>query len=118
MLVSLMATLSATVLLHAEEIEKDLGIPFYPGSRQDTNYAPLGVDKGGQSFRNINLITPDNFSKVLAFYQGRLGKFSIFKSQTSAKSALWNESNPQGYRILTLVGTQEGTKITITKRTW
>ena len=112
------ATLITTDLLQAEGIEKDLGIPFYPGSKQTPNCAPLETDKNHQSFRNVNLITSDSFKKVLAFYQDKLGKFSIFKSQSSTKSALWNESTPKGYRIVSLAETQEGTKITITKRIW
>ena len=113
-----MTTLITTDLLQAEGIEKDLGIPFYPGSKQTPNYVPLETDTNHQSFLNINLISSDNFKKVLAFYQDKLGKFSIFKSQSSTKSALWNESTPKGYRIVTLVETQEGTKITISKRIW
>jgi biopolymer transport protein ExbD len=112
------ATLITTDLLQAEGIEKDLGIPFYPGSKQTPNCVPLETDKNHQSFLNINLISSDNFKKVLAYYQEKLGKFSISKSQSSTKSALWNESTPKGYRIVTLVETQEGTKITITKRIW
>jgi hypothetical protein len=104
--------------VQAEIIEKDVGIPFYPGSKQIPDCVPLETDKNHQSFRNISLITSDNFKKVLAFYQEKLGKFPISKSQASTKSALWNESTPKGYRIVTLVETQEGTKITITKRIW
>jgi hypothetical protein len=109
--------LTITTVL-AEIIEKDVGIPFYPGSKQTPNCVPLETDKNHQSFLNINLISSDNFKKVLAYYQEKLGKFSISKSQSSTKSALWNESTPKGYRIVTLVETQEGTKITITKRIW
>jgi hypothetical protein len=78
-------TLITTDLLQAEGIEKDLGIPFYPGSKQTPNYVPLETDTNPQS---------------------------------STKSALWNESTPKGYRIVSLAETQEGTKITITKRIW
>jgi hypothetical protein len=109
--------LTITTVL-AEIIEKDVGIPFYPGSKQTPNCVPLETEKNHQSFLNINLISSDNFKKVLAYYQEKLGKFSISKSQSSTKSALWNESTPKGYRIVTLVETQEGTKITITKRIW
>jgi hypothetical protein len=104
--------------VQAQIIEKDVGIPFYPGSKQTPNCVPFDTDKNHQSFLNINLISSDNFKKVLAYYQEKLGKFSISKSQSSTKSALWNESSPKGYRIVTLVETQEGTKITITKRIW
>jgi hypothetical protein len=104
--------------VQAEMVEQDIGIPWYPGSRQIPSCAPIGTDKNHPSFRNINLITPDSFKKVLFFYQEKIGKFSISKSQASTKSALWNESTPKGYRIITLVETEEGTKITITKRTW
>jgi hypothetical protein len=109
--------LTITTVL-AEIIEKDVGIPFYPGSKQTPNCVPLETEKNHQSFLNINLISSDNFKKVLAYYQEKPGKFSISKSQSSTKSALWNESTPKGYRIVTLVETQEGTKITITKRIW
>ena len=102
----------------AEVDEKDAGIPFYPGSKQVANCIPLETDKAPQSFVNINLITSDNFKKVLVFYQEKLGKFSISKSQSSTKSAWWNESTPKGYRIVTIVETEEGTKITISKRIW
>lgn len=102
----------------AEVMEKEVGIPFYPGSQQIQNCVPLEAEKNKKSFHNVNLITSDSFKKVLAFYQEKLGKFSISKSQVSAKSALWNESTPKGYRIVNLVETQEGTRITITKRIW
>jgi len=111
------AALTITTV-QAEIIEKDVGIPFYPGSKQTPNCVALETDKNHQSFLNINLISSDNFKKVLAYYQEKLGKFSISKSQSSTKSAMWNESSPKGYRIVTLVETQEGTKITITKRIW
>lgn len=104
--------------VRAEMGENDTGIPFYPGSIQVPDGVPLSTDRSLQSFLNINLVTQDTFKKVLLFYQERLGRFSIFKSQASPKSALWNESSPKGYRIVTLVETQEGTKITITKRNW
>ena len=104
--------------VHAEMVEQDIGIPWYPGSKQIPSCVPIGTDKNHLSFRNINLITSDSFKKVLVFYQEKLGKFSTSKSQASTKSALWNESTPKGYRIITLVETEEGTKITITKRTW
>jgi hypothetical protein len=112
------STTLAITTVQAEIIEKDVGIPFYPGSKQAPNCVPLETDKNHQSFLNINLISSDNFKKVLAYYQEKLGKFSISKSQSYTKSALWNESTPKGYRIVTLVETQEGTKITITKRIW
>jgi hypothetical protein len=112
------STILTITPLQAEGIEKDVGIPFYPGSKQIPNCVPLETDRSHQTFQNINLITSDNFKKVLAFYQEKLGKFPISKSQASTKSALWNESTPKGYRIVTLVETQEGTKITITKRIW
>jgi hypothetical protein len=120
-LIALFLFISAALTIttvQAEIIEKDVGIPFYPGSKQTPNCLPLETDKNHQSFLNINLISSDNFKKVLAYYQEKLGKFSISKSQASTKSALWNESSPKGYRIVTLVETQEGTKITITKRIW
>lgn len=115
--------LSITLVLiiipvHAEITEKDIGIPFYPGSRQIPNCDPLVTEKNYQSFLNINFITSDSFKKVLVFYQEKLGKFSIFKSHASVKSALWTESVPKGYRIVNLVETHEGTRITITKRNW
>jgi hypothetical protein len=112
------STALAVLPAQAEVIEKDVGIPFYPGSQQIQNCVPLEAEQNHKSFRNINLVTSDGFKKVLAFYQEKLGKFSISKSQASAKSALWNESTPKGYRIVTLVESQEGTKITITKRIW
>ena len=112
------ATALAILPAQAEVIEKDVGIPFYPGSQKIQNCVPLETEQNHKSFRNINLVTSDSFKKVLAFYQEKLGKFSISKSQASAKSALWNESSPKGYRIVTLVETQEGTKITISKRIW
>jgi hypothetical protein len=99
-------------------VVQDMGIPWYPGSKQIPSCVPIGMDKNHLSFQNINLITSDSFKKVLVFYQEKLGKFSTSKSQASTKSALWNESTPKGYRIITLVETEEGTKITITKRTW
>jgi hypothetical protein len=114
----LMATALTSLPAQAETAENNIGIPFYPGSKQIPNCAPLETNKNPQSFRNISLITSDNFKKVLVFYQEKLGKFSISKSQSSTKSALWNESTPKGYRIITLVETEEGTKITITKRIW
>jgi len=120
-LIALFLIISAALTIttvQAEIIEKDVGIPFYPGSKQTPNCVPLETDKNHQSFLNINLISSDNFKKVLAYYQEKLGKFSISKSQSSTKSAMWNESSPKGYRIVTLVETQEGTKITITKRIW
>jgi len=104
--------------VHAEMVEQDIGLPWYPGSKQIPSCVPIGTDKNHLSFQNINLITSDSFKKVLVFYQEKLGKFSTSKSQASTKSALWNESTPKGYRIITLVETEEGTKITITKRTW
>lgn len=112
--------LTAITILHAqpEALEKEVGIPFYPGSRQIPNCAPMDVDKEPKSFRNISLISSDSFKKVLLFYQEKLGKFSTSKSQSSTKSALWNESTPKGYRIVSLLETHEGTKITITKRIW
>ena len=102
----------------AEMIEKDIGLPLYPGSKQIPSCVPIRADQNQPSFRNITLITSDSFKKVLAFYQEKLGKFSTSKSQTSAKSALWNESTSKGYRIVTLMEAEEGTKITITRRTW
>jgi biopolymer transport protein ExbD len=120
-LIALFIFISAALTIttvQAEIIEKDVGIPFYPGSKQTPNCVPLETDKNHQSFLNINLISSDNFKKVLTYYQEKLGKFSISKSQSSTKSALWNESSPKGYRIVTLVETQDGTKITITKRIW
>lgn len=104
--------------VYAEMVEQEIGIPWYPGSKQIPSFVPTGTDKDQLSFRNINLITPDSFKKVLVFYQEKLGKFSTSKSQASTKSALWNESTPKGYRIITLVETEDGTRITITKRTW
>ena len=89
------AALNHHHLFQAEIIEKDVGIPFYPGSKQTPNCVPLETDKNHQSFLNINLISSDNFKKVLAYYQEKLGKFSISKSQSSTKSALWNESSPE-----------------------
>lgn len=111
---------TAMTTLHgqADLLEKDMGIPFYPGSRQIPNCDPVDMDKNQQSFFNISFTTSDSFKKVLSFYQEKLGKFSIFKSQSFTKSAMWNESTPKGYRIVTLVETQDGTKITITKRVW
>ena len=106
--------------VHAQNgvFEKEVGIPFYPGSRQIPNYGAPDLDKDPQSFLNISLITPDSFKKVLTFYQDKLGKFSIFKSQTLTKSAIWNESTPRGYRIVTLVESENGTRITISRRVW
>lgn len=102
----------------AETTEKEIGVPLYPGSRQIPSCVPVKTDQNNSSFRNITLITSDSFKKVLTFYQEKLGKFSSSKSQFSAKSALWNESTPKGYRIVTLMEAEEGTKITITKRIW
>lgn len=107
-----------TLLAQVDLLEKDMGIPFYPGSRLIPGTGPLETDKNPQSFLNISFITSDNFKKVLSFYQEKLGKFSIFKSQSLTKSAMWNESTHKGYRIVTLVETEDGTKITITKRVW
>lgn len=112
------STALTIISAQAEGIEKDLGILFYPGSKQIPNCVPLETDKDPQSFQNISLITSDNFKKVLVFYQEKLGKFSTSKFQALSKSALWNESTPKGYRIVSLLETQEGTKITITKRVW
>jgi len=102
----------------AEITEKEIGVPLYPGSRQIPSCVPVKTDQNNSSFRNITLITSDSFKKVLTFYQEKLGKFSTSKSQFFAKSALWNESTPKGYRIVTLMEAEEGTKITITKRIW
>jgi hypothetical protein len=103
----------------AQMLDKDMGgVPFYPGSRQIPNYTSVKADKNPQSFQNINLATSDGFKRVLNFYQEKLGKFSISKSQSVTKSAMWNESTPKGYRIVTLLETEEGTLITITRRVW
>lgn len=112
--------LTAMTNVHAQNgsLEKEVGIPFYPGSKQIPNYGALDLDKDPQSFLNISLITPDSFKKVLIFYQDKIGKFSIFKSQSLTKSAIWNESTPRGYRIVTIVESENGTKITISRRVW
>ena len=102
----------------AETIETDIGLPLYPGSKEIPDYIPVRTGQNHSSFQNITFITSDSFKKVLAFYQERLGKFSTSKPQTSAKSALWSESTAKGYRIVTLIEAEEGTKITITARTW
>lgn len=102
----------------AEMVEKEIGIPFYPGSKQIPSCAPIRADQDNLSFRNITLITSDSFKKVLTFYQKKLGRFSTSKSQALTKSALWNETTTKGYRIVTLIEAEEGTKITLTKRTW
>lgn len=104
--------------VRAEITEKEIGVPLYPGSRQIPSCVPAKTDQNNSSFRNITLITSDSFKKVLTFYQEKLGKFSTSRSQFSSKSALWNESTPKGYRIVTLMEAEEGTKITITKRIW
>jgi len=102
----------------AEITEKEIGVPLYPGSRQIPSCVPVKTDQNNSSFRNITLITSDSFKKVLTFYQAKLGKFSTSKSQSFARSAFWNESTMKGYRIVTLIEAEEGTKITITKRIW
>ncbi|HOD79055.1 MAG: hypothetical protein KBH86_01485 [Syntrophorhabdus sp.] len=104
--------------IQAETIETDIGLPLYPGSKEIPDYIPVRTGQNHSSFQNITFITSDSFKKVLAFYQERLGKFSTSKPQTSAKSALWSESTAKGYRIVTLIEAEEGTKITITARTW
>lgn len=109
-----LCVLSAT----AEVTEQELGIPFYPSAKPVPGIVPSESVRNGQLFLNINLISPDSFRKVLLFYEERMGKFSIFKSQATAKSALWYESTPKGYRIITLVETNEGTKITLSRRIW
>lgn len=99
-------------------LEKDIGIPLYPGSKQIPRCVSIKADQNFNSFQNITLITSDSFKKVLTFYQAKLGKFSTSKSQSFARSAFWNESTMKGYRIVTLIEAEEGTKITITKRIW
>ncbi len=117
-IVILITSSCAIFYAHAEMAENDIGVPLYPGSRQIPSCVPSKTDQNYSSFRSITLITSDSFKKVLIFYQEKLGKFSTSKSQAFARSAFWNESTMKGYRIVTLIEAEEGTKITITKRIW
>lgn len=93
-------------------------IPFYPGASLIPSHASSKENINGGAFQNVNLFVSEGFKKVLTYYQDKLGKFSIFGSHGSGRSALWHDSNNKGYRIVTLRETREGTAITITTRIW
>ena len=85
------------------------------GSRPATVYT---CHLPGGSRQNLHLLSGDPFSKILAWYTEKLGKFRDASSK-KGQQALWNDKTPEGrVRMVTIstIGAPEG-KVKITLMT-
>jgi hypothetical protein len=71
--------------------EPDIGIPIYPGAKQDPAIPPLNTP----FMKNLHLLTGDPFDKVLAWYTQELGKFTV-DPQKKGTQALYSKKNKDG----------------------
>ena len=57
-----------------EATEKGMGLPFYPGARQNDDFATGSTDKGDLVLM-VSFATDDSFEQVMAFYRKSLKSF-------------------------------------------
>jgi len=92
----------------------DIGLPIYPGAMQDPDNPSMKTP----FMQNLHLLSGDPFSKILAWYKEKLGKFTDASSK-KGQQALWNDKTPEGrVRTVTIstIGAPEG-KVKITLMT-
>lgn len=87
--------------------ESELGVKFYPGSKETTGGATYSME--GATVSTSIRETSDDPGAVAAFYKKELGKPSVETTQAGTTTMIWQ----QGNRTLTIVASRDGEKTTV-----
>jgi hypothetical protein len=91
--------------------EKDLGVPFYPGSTESQG-SMKAMDANGKGLVTSLRTTTDDGAKVLAFYSDKLGKPKATSTMATLTSASWEQ--PDNKKVTLMVdGSASPAKITL-----